>query len=334
MSSRDLLKIYAQEANIPELAEIDTSGMKESEYHRLVAQFVTASTVGFTDGDMLCAHPPFEGREARLFGEHVYNFGAVAKGMRQAALDSGYKQGSMWILQDQAADFFLDPNQVFGGFRSHNAVHIFPDTMTVLDMPIPLVRPPETVIDYTSCLSSRSLIDNQIGFLGERKQPFAYIGVTRNHFLNEVIMRSYDNHGPGVRDVMFGKKLYIGREENIVAATNTILAGEQVPGATRIADIILASCINHPQPGNLERGIAVAPALLKENGMLVAIAPADARPAQREIPMEQITAWAQSAGFNTAATQYVYSDRSSHTITDEQFTPAVSRSLVAGVFTR
>ncbi len=239
MPTPDYLKICAQEANIPELAQVDTTRMPQKEYEELVGHFGIAAISGLSQNDITAIHPPFEGRKAVLFGETAYNDGVVATGMGAAALKAGPKPGFLRQIQTALAASLDEPSSPLASFNQALSTHIFSDMLTVHDQPIPLPCMPEVVIDYTACLSSKQILADQVRFVAEGHPPFAYVGVTRNHFLNEALVRSYNTHEPGLREIMQQKRLYTGREEGISAAMNAFERSNKNAGVpTNVADIM------------------------------------------------------------------------------------------------
>ncbi len=274
------------------LEELSTIGREE-----VGRDFTPAAVVGLADGDVLVTHPPYTGKKAELYGENHFGDGRVAKAIVAAALENGMTPGPIYDFQNFAAEYFTHPNSPFAVHKTESSIRVYPEVVTIDGNPLALARTPTLVFDYGACLTGRSYIADQWNFLRQRKQPFTYSPLTRLHFTNRALIKTYDaNYGPGTAQAVIEKQLYIGREDGVAAATDEVIRAQQAHNApTDIADIILCTGAQHASKDDLRRGIINAHTLLKEGGTL--IVRSLARPASDEIGTDQITGWAFEAGF-------------------------------------
>jgi hypothetical protein len=284
--------------NFPELVQnIGLEELSNIDREELAANFMPAAVTGLADGDIALLHPPYTGRQAELYGENHFGDGQVAKAIIRAAIDSGRTPGPIYDFQGFAAEYFAGHNSIFNEFTSESTVRIYPEAVTIDGNPLALARTPSLVFDYGACLTGRSYIADQIGFLSKGQQPFTYSPLTRLRFTNEALINTYDaNYGRGTARAIMDKRLYIGREDGVAAATDEVIRAQSAHRApTDIADIILCTGAEHSSAEDLKRGMMNAYTLLKEGGMLVVRTLA--RPASDELGTEKITSWAFDAGF-------------------------------------
>lgn len=217
--------------------------------------------------------------------------------MARAAIENGMKPGILYDFQGFAADCFTDPKSPYASQDSVSAVRIYPEVVTVDDNTLALPRAPSLVFDYGACLTGRSYMADQMQFLRRGQRPFTYSPLARQHFTNQTLINTYEaRYGPEIAKAIFSNQLYIGREDGIAAATDEVIRAQQEHNApVDIADIILATGIQHAAPQDVKIGIENAYSLLKEGGMLVLRALA--RPAVDELGTDAIAKWAFDAGF-------------------------------------
>ncbi|MCA9324561.1 hypothetical protein KDA23_00625 [Candidatus Saccharibacteria bacterium] len=258
--------------------------------------FMPASVTGLADGDFVLAHLPYTGRKAELYGENHFANGLVAKAMADVAMVNGLRPGLVYDFQTFAAEYFVT-NSLFAAYQSDSTVKIFPEVVTIDDNGLALKRPPSHVIDYGACLTSRSYLNDQMNFITSDQRPFVFSPLTRTHFTNQVLLNTYKaRYGQDVARAIIDQRFYIGREDGIAAATDEMVSAQRAQGAlVEVADIILATGMQHTTPEDMRRGIENGYSLLKEGGMLVIRALA--RPAVDEIGTDDLAGWAYEAGF-------------------------------------
>lgn len=262
------------------------------------AEFMAAAVVGLADGDFVVTHEPYSGRQAELYGENKLNDGLIAKAVARTAIENGMNPGPIYDFQGFAATLATDPRSQFASVKTVSSIRIHPEAVTIDGNPLALSQPPKLILDYGACLTGRSYIEDQMRFLNQGRQPFTYAPLTRTHFMNGSLIKTYDvNYGPGTASAFIRNQLYIGREDGTAGATGEIIKGQQSHGRpTEVADIILCTGAQHASAKDLQKGITNAHTLLREGGMLVVRSLA--RPASDEIGTEKITAWAFEAGFD------------------------------------
>ena len=287
-----------QGISVPELlTNLDLAEIADIEQEEVAADFMPACVVGLSDGDLTVLHNTYIGQNAELYGETNYLEGKVAQTVLRAALDNGMEPGLIYDFQTFASEYFTMPKSPFNQERSASTVRIRPDVITVDDHPLVYPRRPQLVIDYAACLTGRSYISDQAGFLLRGIRPFSYTPLTRLHFTNQTLINTYDTtFGQGSVQAVIGNKLYIGREDGVAAATNEILSAQQSHGTrSDIADIVLVTGAQHSTRVDLKPGVERAHDLLREAGMLVIRSLA--QPAEAEMGTEEIASWAYDAGF-------------------------------------
>lgn len=289
----------AKDISMPELSRrIGLEELARISREEIITNFMPASVVGLADGDFVVIHEPYVGRQAELYGENKFNDGIVAKAVAQTAIANGMNHGIMRDFQRFAATYATDSHGEFAAIKTDSSVRIHPEAVTIDGNPLALSRLPKLVLDYGACLAGRSYIEDQMRFVGKGRMPFTYAPLTRTHFMNQSLINTYDvKYGSGTASAFIEKKLFIGREDGVAGATEEFInasRSHKVP--TEIADIILCTGAQHTSAEDLQKGIANAPTLLKEGGMLVVRALA--RPASDEIGTEEIASWAFEAGFD------------------------------------
>ena len=259
--------------------------------------FMPAAVTGLADGDFVTMHEPFVDKQAELYGENHFGDGRVAQAIARAAIENGMTPGQIYNFQGYAAEYFVEPSSPFRSQATESVVHIYPETVTIDDNPLVLARTPSLVFDYGACLTGRSYLADQIAFMDRGERPFTYSPLTRLHFTNQTLINTYfANYGRETAQAFLNNQLYIGREDGVAAATDEIIRAQTVHNVpTDVADIILCTGTQHTAPADLQRGIANAHTLLKEDGMLVVRSLA--RPASDELGTAKITGWAFEAGF-------------------------------------
>lgn len=278
-----------KQIGLPELAD--------ASYEDIENDVVNAAIAGFADSDLMLLHPPYEGQKAELYGFTQYNQGRVARTMGKAAIENGPTPGILYDFQSYTAARLTQPRGPFEASRELGAVRIYSEAITIDENPLALPRKPTLVFDYGACLTSRSYIADQRKILERHQRPFTYLPITRSHFMNQVLLNTYDtDYGPGTAEAMVRNQLYIGQENGVGPATSEIVENQRahkIP--TEVADIILAIGARHISSESMECGIKNAHTLLKEGGMLVIRAAAN--PASHEVGAQKIADWAFESGF-------------------------------------
>jgi hypothetical protein len=288
-------------ASMSELVhELDLPELESISEVELASDFMPAAIAGLSDGDMTVINidPSSDPEKVKFYGGDLFNNGLVAQRMRQAAIATANRPGPVYSFQALASDYCNLPGSPFYHSEiSEQAVKIYPEILSVDDNPIALRKAPECVVDYTACLSSRSLLRDQIGFVEAGQRPFAYVGITRMHFTNLMLMNSYDrNFGTGIADTMIQQRFYMGREDGIASASDEIISAQTAAGGpVEIADIIICNGGQHTTREELERGTANAYTITKDEGLF--IIRAFAKPSIEEIGTDEIAEWAFEAGF-------------------------------------
>jgi hypothetical protein len=284
--------------NVPELVKsIGLEELASITREEVATDFMPASIAGFADGDLYVMHEPYSDVKAELYGESHYSEGKVAKLMLKSALANEMKPGALYDFQGFAAEIFTYPTSPYSTQTASSAVHVHPEGVVVDNKPIALPRKPSLVIDYGACLTGRSYLADQMGFVRHGHRPFAYSPLTRLHFTNQVLINTYNSlFGHGTAEAFISNQLYIGREDGITSATNELIQGQRTHDApTEVADVVICAGSQHSSNEDLQQGVANAHALLKEGGKL--IIRSLAQPSENEIGTNDITAWAFGAGF-------------------------------------
>lgn len=290
--------------NTPDLIQVaEQVGLEEGELVNIEAQrvFVAASMAGLSDEDLVVLHEPYdEDRKVQLYGYTAYNEGSVAQDVARLALENGMQPGPVYDFQNLVAQFYdhaVEPQQ-----ETPSTVRVFPEAVIVDKNPLLLRRHPDVVVEYAACLTSRSLIGDQLNFVTMGARPFTYTPITRLHFANRVLMQTYDILvGPGTANAVINDRLYIGREDGVKDATNEMIALQGAFGTeVAIADVVIASGEQHTTPDDLKAGAENAYALTREDGIF--IIRGFARPATDEVGTDRIVGWALDAGFREERT--------------------------------
>ena len=291
-----MLKIaeLGQAIGVPEIA-----GLSRRE---LVSDFFHAAVAGLSDGDLLIQHSEYSGHKAELYGHTLYNDGRIAKQLARTAIENGPAPSVVYDFQSFAAEVFVNSFGLYNT-QTHSAVSIWPDQLVVHDRPYPLSHMPKLVIDMGACLSSRSLIHDQIELINRKVSPFVFAPLFRQHFTNQVHIQTYAKLlDKDIARLVLDNRLYIGREDGVDAATAAIIDAQTVYGAsTAVADVILCTGAQHSTPKDIRSGIERAHTLLVEGGSLVI--KAFNRPGVDELGADQIAAWAFNSGFEERHSQ-------------------------------
>jgi len=290
----------ADQIGIPEIATIGEDELIES--------FLPASVAGLSDGDMVVHHSEyFDETKIRFYGRTIFNGALVANKIHETAMANGREPTSIYFFQALAAQYCDAPNSPFVEPLTKSSVQILPEIITIDDNPLAIPRVPNLVLDYTACLSSRSLIKDQIDFVQRGFRPFTFTPITRLHFTNRLLMQAYDkNAGEGAANLFIENRLYIGREDGIASATDEMIQLQTEHGArSDIADVIICNGDQHTTEEDLKTGAKNAYTLIKEAGMFVIRA--FAKPSSTEIGTDQIADWAFEAGFEEKEVLEYYS---------------------------
>ena len=264
----------------------------------LATDFMPSAVAGLADGDIAVFHEPYYDKQAELYGENHYGDGRVAKAIARTAIENGMAPGLIYDFQDFAVGYATASNSPVKITLPVSAVRIYQDAVTIDGNPLIIARTPSVILDYGACLTGRSYITDQMRFAKVHHQrPFTYSPLTRLHFTNEALIKTYDaNYGLGTANLMIENQLYIGREDGVANATNEIIRAQTAHGATaEIADIVLCTSSRHTAAADLKLGIRNARSLLKEGGLL--IVRSLAYPAADELGTDVISGWAYEAGF-------------------------------------
>ena len=274
------------------LAEIDNVDTLEG-----LRDFLPAAICGLADGDIVSLHGPYTGEAAILYGETAYHDSLVAKAVGRAAIKNGIEPGVIYDFGKYAADFTVQMRKPSTKDKP-SAIRILPHVVVVDDNPIVLRKPPEIVIEYGACITSRSHLTDQLQFPEQDAKPFVYVPVTTGNFMNQVLIGTYNSlHGDGTSEKMIGDRFYVGQEEGVAVATDEMIKAQATYGARLdIADLILCANTHHMTTHDVETGITNAATLLSEEGLLVIRGLA--RPADSVIGIEEMVAMADQAGFN------------------------------------
>jgi hypothetical protein len=283
---------FARAVNIDELADI--SSLELAEY------FMPAAIIGLADGDVVGLHtsPVTDPRLARLYGRNDLSQGEVARKVFAAALSNVVEPGPVRDFQTFAAEYLSNPQSPFANNNAPSNIRLRPEGIEIDANPIVLSTPPKVLIEYGACLVSRSFVDDQIGFIEKGHPPFTYTPLTRTHFTNQAILQRYNRLlGPGTSGIAMDKRLFIGREDGVKAATAEIVEKQtQHTGRCDIADVIVCAGTHHSNPEEIKAGITNAAHLLKEAGILVVRSVA--KPSGEELGTDQIIDWAYESGFS------------------------------------
>ena len=284
--------------NLPQLVtDLGFAELAKIQVKDIATDFMPASVAGLADGDLAILHAEYTGRKAELYGESNFSDGQIAQAVHRAAIANGMRPGPIYNFQTFASEYFTNPEGPYAQEREASTIRIRPDVMTIDDNPLVPARRPQLVIDYAACLTGRSYLADQAGFLLRGIRPFSYSPLMRLHFTNQVLLNTYDElFGAGSLQAVVTNQLYIGREDGVTSATNEILRAQSAAGArTDVADIVLVTGAQHSTREDLMPGMANAHDLLREAGMLVIRSLA--RPAAAEIGTDEIASWAYEAGF-------------------------------------
>lgn len=234
-----------------------------------LGDFMFAAVTGLSDGDITLIHPHYEGFLADMYGPDTYNDGRVAKQMLATALSNRRNNTPIYQFQTFAATFLTESRDL--RTETTPATRVYPEAVVIDSSSIALERPPEMIIDYGACLVSRSLIDDQMEFIGQGRQPFQYVPITNLPFMNQAMLQSYSRHlGSNGASLAIENRLYTGLEDGVANGTAEIIDAQQRNGATtEVADIVLCNTGDHLGAEQLLAGIKNAIVLLKEGGMLV-----------------------------------------------------------------
>lgn len=319
--------------NFTELArEVGLDEVGNIEQQEVANYFMPAAVVGLADGDLVGLHPAVDNKRLEgLYGYLSFGEGNVAQKVLAAAIANAEAPGIVHDFQTFADEYFSDPRSPFDIASGPSSIRIYPDGLEIDGTPLVLTEPPQTVIEYGSCLMSRSLVGDQVNFLRRDKRPFAYVPVARTHFTNSVIMREYDRRlGAGAAAMMIDNHLYTGREDGVESATNEMVEMQtRYTGSCDIADVIVCAGIQHSTPEDIKAGINNAGRLIKQGGVLVVRS--YAQPAADELGTEQIIDWAYDSGFPENGVQFSATYQSlGHTVQ----TGRQSREMKAVVLTR
>lgn len=278
-----------EQIGLPELADID--------HEEIVREFSPAAIAGFADGDIVIQHEQFtDPQQVKLYGQAIFNLGEVAKRLHDASVETAEEPGLVRDLQSFMAQTFSISSSMYDRTNGGLSVMVYPGAIEVDDTPIVLNRVPETVVEFGACLSSRSVIRDQLAFRTAGEGIFRYVPITRNHFTNQVLLNDYDRMLDGLSERMIERGLFIGREDGIARATDEIISAQDAAGApSDIADLIICTGGQHTTEADLKRGAENAIKILKDDGLFVIRALA--RPAADEIGADQIADWAFESGF-------------------------------------
>ncbi len=274
------------------LEELATISQEEMEAH-----FLPAAVTGLSDKDIELWHNPFTGRKAELYGEKSFGTGLVAQNIARTAIANGTSPGPLYDFQVLAAQRFTEPGCPWDPRDTQSAVRISHDFVTIDDNLLGLARAPAFVFDFGAGLNGRIHISDQIKLIEQGRRPFVYSPLSRLPFINQTLGRTYEaSYGSEAAEAIKRKKLYLGRENGIAAATDEIVKTLRTRKAmVDIADIVLVTGAQHAALADIQHGIENAFPLLKEGGMLVLRALA--RPALTELGTDEIAGWAYNAGF-------------------------------------
>lgn len=282
------------------VAELDLPELKGMGTEEVATNFMPAAVAGLSDGDLVVIHPePYtDADKIRLYGEYAFNHGLVAQRINKAAIATANRPNAVRAFQRLVADYCnMSQSPFYHSDMTEQNIKIYPEVVEIDGNIITLRQTPGCIVDYTACLSSRSILRNQIDFIKTSHRPFAYVALTRMHFTDLMLMSSYDRtFGHGVGNTMVDNKLYIGREDGIASATDEMIALQGAAGApVNIADIILCNGGQHTTREDLQRGAENAFTLAKDEGLF--IIRAFAKPSADEIGTDEIAEWAFEAGF-------------------------------------
>ncbi|MCW1907808.1 MAG: hypothetical protein KIH63_000515 [Candidatus Saccharibacteria bacterium] len=239
----------------------------------LLGHLLHGSIAGLADGDIATFHEPFvDDYEARLFGALNYSDGELAQKMLASAVETGPDRNvPTYAYQSFLAEYFTQAGSPFEGFPGTSVAELHSEYAIVDNQPIPFSREPEYVLDLGACLSSRSLVNDQIAMVRQGRHPFTYIPVFRTHFANQIALEEYDRLlGPGAKQLALDRGLYLGREDGAANTTREMVDTQISHDApVDIADVVLLLNEQHMSRQDVELGLENAFPLLKTRGILV-----------------------------------------------------------------
>ncbi len=286
----------------------------------LAQDFMPASVVGLSDGDIVGVHEQYaDPFMVEMYGEHLYNEGKVAANMLAAALKNRREPGDMYGFQRFVASYLIGSPLLPD---STAATRVYPYALVVDGNPVPLARSPEMITDYGACLSSRSIITDQINFARQGARPFSYMPISRLPFVNQTLGLVYDQLlGQGGKDTAIDKKIFVGLEDGVANGTNEMIEAQRAHSAPAdIMDVVLCNSSDHMSPEDLKGGIENAHTILKDDGIFVLRLSDDHTGEGASTPPEEALQWALDAGF-AASKVFRYETESSHNL---------GRSLLTG----
>jgi hypothetical protein len=162
-----------QSVGLDELTDIDSQ--------EIIDDFMPAAVTGLADGDIMVINPPYEGPKADFYGESHYSEGRVAQVIGKAAIENGFADTQLYGFQGFAADFFLEPRNLFADIKPSGAVRIFPRGLTINNNPITLPHAPSLVVDYAACLTGRSYTADQVDFVTYGRPVVDHLRTRQSH---------------------------------------------------------------------------------------------------------------------------------------------------------
>jgi hypothetical protein len=286
------------------MSELGFEGFNELRPGELrLLNLVTAAKVGFSDGDVEVLHELFTADfDREHFGEINYSDGTVANALGSAALyrDPYDTSADIYGFQEFIANLITeeqkrDPSSQFGGARSTVSIHS--DSVVVDErFLLPLLTPPSAVLELGACLSSRSIIDDQLRMATINRGAFTYVPLTRNHFVNRMLVSQYDRRvGDGASHTALRNRLYIGREDGSALSTQAIINDQEAHGApTDIIDLALCVGLQHMSHEDIFDSLPRMKQLLRPTGKL--IVRALEKPSSHEVGFGQIAEAIQDNG--------------------------------------
>ena len=164
-----------------------------------------------------------------------------------------------------------------------------------------------TVVEYGPGVIGKKFLDAQLKALDQGIAPFQYIGVSDGPFVNQFLNTYLRNNlskrfeqTPSERAIVQGilnsGRLFTGREDGMLQATQSLLATPQPDGMSEVSDLILLTGVQGADPRELEATIKLSSQILKSHGKLMLSAPLDQENSEYVAFQDQLR-WAEEAGY-------------------------------------
>lgn len=157
------------------------------------------------------------------------------------------------------------------------------------------------VLEYGPGVSGKKFLDQQLHGLARNIPPFQYIGISNGPFINQFLTsylqkRLVRNFGQAAGEYATNGRLFVGREDGMLQATQGLIKTPQPSGTHEMSDLILMTGVHKADRRELEKTIKLSSQILRPQGKLMLAAPLTSVEGG-SVPFRDQLQWAQEAGF-------------------------------------